>query len=370
MRDNPYILVVEPHLNAIGFSAIAADGSTMWQSQSKNFTIVYDELSLRRILDMHGPLERIAAVGFWLRWGDDHFQAIHLIDANFIEKYASLELPEASYGLMVTSLMREFSRILSVAQYAFFETSFFAALPPEEKYYAIPRELGTPEALVRTGFHGIKHSYASTLAPAGKRIVSVIIDKKCSVCGIQDGKPVTISTGRTPLEGVMGDHCCGDLDPGVVFFLMREQGYSIYKIDEILKKKSGFLGLTGSHDSLEILFRSYQKDPQVTLAFDIYKNQILRHIGEAMAMLGGADAFVFAGDYLDDMLPFLHSLLSSLTFLGLHLKPLPWTPLGQAELISSGDSPISVILTDRTLPQIIAEEINALAAGLMDSVVA
>ena len=368
LRDDSYILVVEPHLNAIRFSAIAADGSTVWETQSKNYSIAYDERSLRQVLDAHGPVERIAAVGFRLLWGDACSQATHLIDPDFIGEYAGLILPEASYGLMTASLMRAFSYILSVPQYACFETAFFLALPPEEKYYAIPRELGVSEAVVRTGFHGIWHHNAPTLAPAAKKVVSVVIDKKCSVCGIQDGQPVTISTGRTPLEGVMGDHCCGDLDPGVVFFLMREQGYSIYKIDEILKKKSGFLGLTGSHDSPGILFGAYGKDPRVTRAFDIYKNQIVRHIGEAMAMLGGADAFVFAGAYLEDMLPILHSLLSSLTFLGINLKSLPWTPIGKAGIITRRDSPISVILTNQTIPQIVAGEINALTSRILEAV--
>jgi acetate kinase len=94
----------------------------------------------------------------------------------------------------------------------------------------------------------------------------VVIDKQTTVCSARSGNPLSISLGFTPLEGVMSRTSCGDLDPGVVFYLMNNQGFSIYKIDDILKNESGFLGLTGYDLELKELVKFYGKDRKVTLA--------------------------------------------------------------------------------------------------------
>ena len=113
--------------------------------------------------------------------------------------------------------------------YAFFETSYFNALPDEERYYAVPMEAPAGHDVRRWGYHGIYHQFNSTVLPGEKKIISVVLDKLVTVCSSVNGKPFSINLGCTPLEGIMGRTSSGDLDPGIVFYLMRRYNYSIYQ---------------------------------------------------------------------------------------------------------------------------------------------
>ena len=155
-------------------------------------------------------------------------------------------------------------------------------------------------------------------------IISVVLDKQTTVCPVKNNLPLAISLGFTPLEGVMSRTSCGDLDPGIVFYLMNAHKFSIYKIDDILKNESGFLGLTGYDLKLKELVKFYGKDPKVNSAFEIYEGQLLKYIGEGISVLGGLDNIVFSGEGVGPLIPVIYSLIKKISFLGINIKSLPW----------------------------------------------
>ena len=310
MRRNDDVIVVDPNLGSLKIWRIGKDGAVLWQTVRRDTSVVQDAAAMRRLIEKSGRRENVGAVSFRLLRGEWGRARVRKVDGAFLKECAGMDEAHAEYGVLILSLLGLCAGLYpDVPQYAFSETAFFSHLPEEEKYYAIPEGLGGRELrLQRTGFHGILHAHAAKISGGRGRVVSVVMDRMTTVCGIQGGRPVTISTGCTPLEGVMGAASCGDMDPGVVFHLMREMGLSIFQVDDILKKKSGFAGVTGLAKPPEEIFRLYQKRAQVTLAFDMYRNHILRHIGEAMAELAGADALVFSGSSLGALSPLVRTL--------------------------------------------------------------
>jgi acetate kinase len=173
---------------------------------------------------------------------------------------------------------------------------------------------------------------------------------------VENNLPRSISLGFTPLEGVMSRSSCGDMDPGIVFYLMNVHKFSIYKIDDLLKNESGFLGLTGYDLELKELVKFYGKDSKVNLAFDIYQAQLLKYIGEGISVLGGLDSIIFSGSEVAALTPVIHSLIKKISFLGINTKSLPWIDKKEIFSVTSGESGIKVYLNRMDLAEVIFHE--------------
>jgi acetate kinase len=206
----------------------------------------------------------------------------------------------------------------------------------------------------RGGFSGLLHSYSLHIAKNKLKIISIVLDSQTTVAAIFKGRPLLVSLGMTPLEGIMGQKSCGDIDPGIIFYLMQKEELNIFQIDNILKEKSGFLGLTGYNIFFKELFSLYGVDKKVTFAFDVYRDQIIKYIGFSLALLEGADAIVFSGKYLDSLRPFIYGLLKRISFLGITLKSLPWQSEGDMVMANSPSSCMSVYLNNLSPVSIIS----------------
>ncbi|MFH0920497.1 MAG: hypothetical protein V1913_09050, partial [Fibrobacterota bacterium] len=304
---------------------------------------------LKNELAAAGPL-RGAAVR--LRFGGDVFREPTLVNASFLNAFTAL-IP--GFPLYVPTAVAFLSQLLPLLKgapcFAFFETALFCDLPEAEKNYAIPPEFNEQQPIRRFGFHGITHSRNAALLGNKGAALSFVFDNTTTVCALRDGRPAYISVGYSPLEGVMGRTSCGDLDPGVVFYLLRALKVSYYRIDDMLKKESGFLGLTGLDLDIGALYAHAASNPEVAYAFEIYFNHLLKHAGEAMAVTSGIDAVAFGGRFARPLQPLILRLARKLSFLGLHIKPLPW-PLDAGHYcdITTADSRIRAIVNQEPLP--------------------
>jgi len=304
-----------------------------------------DEVVLRRYIQGIAGKNKLRAVSFRILFGGDYFKKIELIDNDFFTRFKKLTDFFPFYVPVMAEVLKKFRNIFKgIPLAAFFETAFFAKLPDEEKYYALPLEFYKNSGIKKWGFHGIFHEANAQLFPPGKRVVSVVIDKQTTVCSILENKPHSISLGCTPLEGVMSRRSCGDVDPGVAFYLMNVHNFSIYQIDEMLKNESGFLGLTGYDIELGDMLKLRGKDAKVDLAFNVYQAQIMKHIGEAVTVLGGLDILVFAGGYLTTAIPLIRDLIKKISFLGIHTLSLPWDKGKEIDVITSPESKVKVYL--------------------------
>ena len=187
-----------------------------------------------------------------------------------------------------------------VAQVGVFDTAFYADLPDRARIYALPQELAAEQGLRRFGFHGIAHRALwrrwEGLHPhrQGKgRVISLQLGAGCSVTATVDGRPLDTSMGFSPLEGLVMATRCGDLDPGVVIYLVRALGLTPDQLEELLNRRSGLLGVSGVSADMRELLAS--REPAAHRAIDLYCYRARKYLGAYLAVMGGADAIVFGG---------------------------------------------------------------------------
>lgn len=196
----------------------------------------------------------------------------------------------------------------------FFDTAFFNDLPVEAKTYPLPLALAEKEKIIKFGFHGISHKYALEESGAKKsdRVISIHLGAGCSVCAILNKKPLDTSMGLTPSGGLIMQTRCGDIDPGIVFHLIRKFGAG--KTEKIINNESGLAGLTVTTGNMyDVLYLAGQKiedsnylppmkikkDARSTkdaiLALKLYTNSIKKYIGGYATLMSGVDMVIFTG---------------------------------------------------------------------------
>jgi acetate kinase len=185
-------------------------------------------------------------------------------------------------------------------QIAVFDTGFHRNMPLAAAAYPGPYEWFA-DGIHRYGFHGINHQYCAGRAAHllrrdlnSLRLVSCHLGNGCSLAAIQDGHSVDTTMGFTPLEGLMMGTRSGSVDPGILTYLMRQKKMSAQRLDEILNKESGLLGISGiSNDMRQILAAIKKGHERAKLAFDIYTHRLQSGIGAMVGVLGGVDALIF-----------------------------------------------------------------------------
>ncbi|MDR9827052.1 acetate/propionate family kinase [Vibrio sp. FNV 38] len=211
----------------------------------------------------------------------------------------------------------------ALPQFAVFDTAFHQTMPEKAFTGAIASELYTKYGIRRYGFHGTSHYYVSREAAKmlDKNIdeasfISVHLGNGASVCAIADGKSVDTSMGFTPLAGLMMGTRSGDLDPGVIEFLIKK-GWSTEEVFDALNKKSGFLGVSGlTSDARGILDAMEEGHEGAKLAFEVFTYRVAKYIGSYMIPLSNLDAIIFTGGIGENSLPIRREILNNLKLLG------------------------------------------------------
>jgi len=238
------------------------------------------------------------------------------------------------------------------------ETSFFTEIPDENKFYAIPFELSKSYDFKRFGFHGIFHRYSSKIVNKNSKIISLCLDDKITICGIKNESPLLISYGLTPQEGIMGLYNTGDIDPGIIFYLIKQCGFTRQEVDGIIKNYSGFYGITGKKESYTYFLNKYGQNKYITLSFDILKYQITIYLGKYFSILNGISDLIICGKYAKILYPFIYILLKNINFIGINLKQPDFNFIkNDIYNLSSNDSLINVFLNNKPLAQIIGENL-------------
>ncbi len=186
-----------------------------------------------------------------------------------------------------------------------FETSFFVDLPPRERTYAVSPELAHKLALRRWGYHGLYHEAASLEAGRGwrkrgfdqpARILSVCLEAQPEIAAVLGRRPITVTSGATPLEGLPGETNSGEIDPAVALALAGEAGLGPEGANALLVGGSGLSGLVGHRVRLGDVLTSTRSE--CTRAREVLLYRMLLASGTAAAALGGVDAVVFSGRYV------------------------------------------------------------------------
>ena len=235
---------------------------------------------------------------------------------------------------------------------AVFDTAFHRTLPPVAYTYALPVELGSRYGLRRYGFHGISHAYVSRQligylghGAGGTKIVTCHLGSGASVCAVADGQSVDISMGFTPLEGLVMGTRSGDVDPGLILYLIRTAGMTASEVDSLLNHESGLRGLSGlSADIRDLEQAALDGNEHAELALEIFAYRARKYIGAYAAALAGLDAVAFAGGIGEHSASMRSRICQGLEFLGLRLEEARnKTANGRAAMrISPESSPVQI----------------------------
>jgi len=242
----------------------------------------------------------IDAIGHRVVHGGEEFQKATLIDANVIDTIqklsplAPLHNPANLDGIVVAT-----QKAPNIPQIAVFDTSFHSTMPKESFIYALDFKFYEKNSIRRYGFHGTSHSFVSKKASEilekereNLNLITLHLGNGASVCAIKNGKSIDTSMGFTPLEGLIMGTRSGDIDPAIIFYMIRELGMSVDEVDKELNKHSGLLGICGDNDVRNI---ANSEDSKAKLAIDMMVHRLQKYIGSYMAILGDVDSVVFTG---------------------------------------------------------------------------
>jgi acetate kinase len=212
---------------------------------------------------------------------------------------------------------------------ACFDTAFHASLPDAAFVYALPAAWRGRWGVRRYGFHGLSHAWVAHRAPevlgapgpADLRIVSCHLGAGASLCAIADGRSVDTTMGFTPLEGLVMATRSGNVDPGLLMWLLERDALTTAELAHALDHESGLLGLAGTADMREVLARASAGDPVGQLALAVYLHRLRAGIAAMTAALGGLDALVFTAGVGERSAEIRAGATEGLDFLGVAIDP-------------------------------------------------
>ncbi|RJR17406.1 MAG: acetate/propionate family kinase [Nitrospiraceae bacterium] len=212
----------------------------------------------------------------------------------------------------------------NVPQIAVFDTAFYSGMPAAASTYALPGGLCKKFDIRRYGFHGLAHSAMlrrwqeiSPYLQAGGRVISLQLGAGCSITAVKNGQAVDTSMGFSPLEGLVMATRSGDIDPGVVTYLIHSAGFTPFELEKLLNNHSGLLGVSDLSSDMRVLLES--ESPEARLAVDLYCYRIRKYTGAYIAVLGGVDAVLFGGG-VGENAPFIRNMiLADMQWCGIEL---------------------------------------------------
>ena len=251
---------------------------------------------------------------------------------------------------------------------AVFDTAFHQTMPPVAYTYALPYEYYEQDKVRRYGFHGTSHKYVSQRAAAmlGKpieelKLISCHLGNGSSITAIDSGKSVDTSMGFTPLAGVPMGTRSGDLDAGILEYLMNKHGYDIDQMLNVLNKKSGVLGISGvSSDFRDLEDAAPKGNQRAQLALDAFEYSVKKYIGAYAAVMGGVDAIIFTAGVGENGPDNRANIVSGLEYMGVKIDPEKNNTRGQEVDVATDDSKVRVLVIPTNEELMIAMDTAAL----------
>ena len=255
-----------------------------------------------------------------------------------------------------------------VPMVAVFDTAFHQTMPPVAYTYAIPYEYYEKDKVRRYGFHGTSHKYVSQRAAdmLGKpieqlKLISCHLGNGSSVTAIDGGKSIDTSMGFTPLAGLPMGTRSGDIDAGILEYLMNKYGMDITEMLTILNKKSGVMGVSGVSSDFRDLEEAFEQgNERAGLAVDMFNYGVKKLIGAYAAAMGGVDAIIFTAGVGENSASQRMAIASGLEFMGVKMDEDANKVRGEERVISAPDSKVTVLLIPTNEELMIAMDTAAL----------
>src|SRR5712692_7355889 len=264
------------------------------------------------------------AVGHRLVHGGPHHAAPERITDKLVEElrslipFAPLHLPDEIAG--IEAITAHFS---SLPQVACFDTAFHRSMPEVAQRFALPRALWD-EGIRRYGFHGISYEYIMGTLGVNppSRLIIAHLGNGASMAAVKNGSPLDTTMGFTPAGGLMMGTRSGDLDPGIILYLLNKKPFDAPGLAELVNHQSGLLGVSGVSADMRDLLERESADAPAAEAIALFCYQARKYLGALVAALGGLDTLVFTGGIGEHAAPVRTRICAALSFLGIELDPL------------------------------------------------
>ena len=256
-----------------------------------------------------------------------------------------------------------------VPMVAVFDTAFHQTMPAKAYMYALPYEYYENDKVRRYGFHGTSHKYVAARAAAmlGKKpeelkLISCHLGNGSSVTAVDGGKSVDTSMGFTPLAGLPMGTRSGDLDAGILQYVMNKYNMNIDEMLNVLNKKSGVQGVSGVSSDFRDLENAHKEgNERAGLAVDMFNYGVKKLIGAYAAAMGGVDAIIFTAGVGENSANQRLAIASGLEFMGVKMDAEANNVRGKETVISAADSKVKVLLIPTNEELMIAKDTAALA---------
>jgi acetate kinase len=310
--------------------------------------------ALLRWLESHFQQHRLVAAGHRVVHGGSVYSAPVRIDARVIAELrrliplAPLHQPHHLAAIAAVSKLHP-----TLPQIACFDTAFHHTQADIVTAFALPRQL-TAEGIRRYGFHGLSYEYIASVLPevlgpeaADGKVVVAHLGSGASMCAMVGRKSVATTMGLTALDGLPMSRRCGNLDPGVVLYLMEEKRMTAAEISDILYQESGIFGVSGISDDMRTLLASDR--PEAKQAIAIFVHRIGRELGSLAAALGGIDALVFTAGIGEHAVEIRRQVCEGAAWLGVSLDNTANAEAGPQITLARSPTSAWVIPTDEDL---------------------
>ena len=310
-------------------------------------------------------LEEIEAVGHRVVHGGERFNSSVIIKEEVIKKIeecieiAPLHNPPNLAGIYAIQDL-----LPNVPQVAVFDTAFHQTMPDYAYMYGIPYSLYKKYGIRRYGFHGTSHRYVSNrvceflgINFKKTKIITAHIGNGGSVAAIENGKSVDTSMGFTPVEGLIMGTRSGDVDLGVVTYLMDKEMIGTSATSTLFNKHSGVLGVSGvSSDMRDIENAIEEGNERAKLALAMYEYRIKKYIGSYAAVLNGVDVIVFTGGVGENQTVTRERVCEGLSYLGIEIDKEKNKIRGEEVIITTPNSKVKVVVVPTDEEYMIASD--------------
>ena len=345
---------------------IGIDGSRLKQEKGDDEYIIEEDMrdhteAVKHVFDaitdkengVISDLSEIDAVGHRFVHGGEKITKSVVIDEEVrkavreYSKFAPLHNPANMMGLEACEKL-----LPDVKNVAVFDTAFHQSMPKETFLYGIDYKYYEEQAIRKYGFHGTSHDFitqktAEVLEKNQNELnmISCHLGNGSSICAIKEGKSFDTTMGLTPLEGLVMGTRSGDLDPTVVTYLMNEYGYDTKKMDNILNKESGVLGVSGvSSDFRDLENAAKEGNERADIALKMFANRAKRYVAGYMAEIGNVDAIVFTGGIGENSATMRADIMKGFEQFGIKIDSERNNVRGGCHLISTDDSKVKIFV--------------------------
>ena len=319
-----------------------------------------------------GSMKEIDAVGHRVVHGGEAFNQSVLITEDVMQAIETcIPLAPLHNPANLTGIRACAKVMPGVPMVAVFDTAFHQTMPARAYMYALPYAYYEQDKVRRYGFHGTSHKYVAGRAavmlgkkPEELKLISCHLGNGSSVTAVDGGKSVDTSMGFTPLAGVPMGTRSGDLDAGILQYLMNKYSMSIDEMLDVLNKKSGVLGVSGvSSDFRDLEAAGKEGNTRAALAVEMFNYGVKKLIGAYAAAMGGVDAIIFTAGVGENSANQRLEIASGLEFMGVKMDDAANSIRGKEAVISAADSRVKVLLIPTNEELMIAMDTATIVSG-------